>query len=78
MNKLSPEDPNTSRTIILSAYSTWHTRTLRKADSLNPGLEGPENEDEEEMNVSGMTTLWPETCSFERIVMDEAHYVKNL
>jgi superfamily II DNA/RNA helicase len=87
VSKMSPDDPNTSRTIILSAYGTWQTRTFRAPKPLNLGRDGRESQESQEedlesdesgdVEVDTGTTTWPGTCSFERIVMDEAHYIKN-
>src|SRR5436189_6415523 len=52
VRNLSPDDPKTSRTIVLSAYTTWHSRTIKRIgrlDSSRESLEEPEEDPDEEL-----------------------------
>lgn len=89
---LDPTDPATARIVIVTAYSTWHKRTLMgeevSPDPMGKGKaredaegddEGYDPNDEDEIAVANPKMIYTSSlCGFfDRVICDEAHALKN-
>jgi SNF2 family DNA or RNA helicase len=93
LKTLDPLAPATARVVIVTAYSTWHKRTLmaeeapHEENSKGKGRaaaaaatdEGYDPDDEDELATANPRMIYTSSLKhhFDRVICDEAHALKN-